>query len=175
MTTTETGKDSIDFRRFNQVFFEECAEHLTEMEQILISFGDRQPDREQLNAIFRAAHSIKGGAGIFGFDDMTIVTHAMELLLDRLRQDEIRFSADMVDLLLEAGDVISMQLAGHREGSEVRKEASDEVSRKLQQLIDAGSPGDGPGAQAPARPGQPAAPEDGPRTCSRSAATRCTD
>ena len=158
MTTgNQTGKDAIDLKRFNQVFFEECAEHLTEMEQILISLGDRQPDQEQLNAIFRAAHSIMGGAGIFGFDDMTIVTHVMESLLDRLRKDEIRFTCDMIDLFLEAGDVISMQLAGHREGSEVRKEAIDEVSRKLQRLIDAGSPGAGPGERAPDRAGAPAA------------------
>jgi len=142
MTTTQAGKDEIDLKRFNQVFFEECAEHLAEMEQILISLDDRQPDHEQLNAIFRAAHSIKGGAGIFGFDDMTVVTHVMESLLDRLRKNEMAFSTAMIDLFLEAGDVISMQVAGHREGTEVRQEAIDAVRGKLEQLIDAGSPGD---------------------------------
>jgi two-component system, chemotaxis family, sensor kinase CheA len=157
MTTTRAGKDAIDLKRFNQVFFEECAEHLAEMEQILISLSDRQPDHEQLNAIFRAAHSIKGGAGIFGFDDMTIVTHVMESLLDRLRKDEMPFSTAMIDLFLEAGDVISMQLAGHREGTEVRKEAIDEVSRKLQQLIDAGAAHGEPCEQAPDRHTSPAA------------------
>jgi len=142
MTTTQGGKDAIDLKRFNQVFFEECAEHLAEVEQILISLGDRQPDHEELNAIFRAAHSIKGGAGIFGFDDMTVVTHVMESLLDRLRKNEMPFSAAMIDLFLEAGDVISMQLAGHREGTEVRQSAIDEVRGKLEQMVGAGSPGD---------------------------------
>ena len=99
MTTTQAGKEAIDLRRFNQVFFEECAEHLAEMEQILISLSDGQPDHEQLNAIFRAAHSIKGGAGIFGFDDMTIVTHVMESLLDRLRNNEITLRAVKNNLL----------------------------------------------------------------------------
>jgi two-component system chemotaxis sensor kinase CheA len=164
MTITETGKDAIDFKRFNREFFEECAEHLAEMEQILLSLGDRRPDQEQLNAIFRAAHSIKGGAGIFGFDDMTIVTRLMESLLDRLRKDEIRFATGMIDLFLEAGDVISRQLAGHHEGAEVRKEAIDEVGRKLQQLIDAGSAEAGPGDQAPARLG-PSADPDGVVAC----------
>ena len=154
MTTTQGGKDAIDLKRFNQVFFEECAEHLAEMEQILISLADRQPDHEELNAIFRAAHSIKGGAGIFGFDDMTIVTHVMESLLDRLRKNEMPFSTAMIDLFLEAGDVISMQLAGHREGTEVRQEAIDEVRGKLEQLIDAGPPED------QARCGQTLAPSD---------------
>ena len=159
MTTNQTEKETIDLKRFNQVFFEECAEHLAEMEQILISLSDGQPDNEQLNAIFRAAHSIKGGAGIFGFDDMTIVTHVMESLLDRLRKNEIPFSSAMIDLFLEAGDVISMQLAGHREGAEVGQAAIDEVSRKLQQLIDAGAPRNPSCGEAPAIPPSPAAPE----------------
>jgi len=139
MTSPITTNDAIDLRRFNQVFFEECAEHLADMEQILISLCDREPDQEQLNAIFRAAHSIKGGAGIFGFEDMTLVTHVMESLLDRLRNRETPFVPAMIDLFLEAGDVISMQLAGHREGGEVRPEAVDRVRLKLQQMIDAGA------------------------------------
>ena len=149
MKNAETGPDAIDLKRFNQVFFEECAEHLAEMEQILISLSDQGPDQEQLNAIFRAAHSIKGGAGIFGFDDMTIVTHVMESLLDRIRKNEISFSSAMIDLFLEAGDVISMQLAGHRDGSAVQTDAIDEVRRKLQRLIDAGAPTDEPRKQTP--------------------------
>ncbi len=133
--TTPTGEpDGIDLKRFNQVFFEECAENLAEMEHILIELGEREPDHEQLNAIFRAAHSIKGGAGIFGFDDMTVVTHVMESLLDLLRNREIPFAPGMIDLFLEAGDAISMQLAGHKEGKPVRQEAIDQVVGKLQQL-----------------------------------------
>ncbi len=120
--------------QFNQVFFEECGEHLAEMEQILISLSDCDPDDEQLNAIFRAAHSIKGGAGMFGFLDMTIVTHVLESLLDKLRTHEIPFSSSMVDLFLEAGDVIAMQLSGHRDGTEVSQEAIDLIRTKLQRL-----------------------------------------
>jgi two-component system, chemotaxis family, sensor kinase CheA len=136
--TAQTAGNDATLSRFNQVFFEECAEHLCEMEQILISLGDAEPDNEQLNAIFRAAHSIKGGAGIFGFEDMTVVTHVMESLLDRIRNREIPFAAAMIDLFLEAGDVISMQLAGHREGKEVSQEAVELVTAKLQQVIQAG-------------------------------------
>ncbi len=138
MTQSEQN-NNIDLNQFNQVFFEECAEHLAEMEQILVSLPDEGPDEEQLNAIFRAAHSIKGGAGIFGFKDMTVVTHVLESLLDRMRNHEIHFSTAMVDLFLEAGDVISMQLAGHRDGAFVRQEAIEQISAKLQQVIDAGS------------------------------------
>lgn len=135
---TQNGADinKIDLERFNQVFFEECGEHLVEMERILVSLGDSEPDDEQLNAIFRAAHSIKGGAGIFGFQDMTVVTHVLESLLDKLRTHEIPFSTAMIDLFLEAGDVISMQLAGHRDGAEVNQEAVDRIRTKLQQVVD---------------------------------------
>ena len=156
-----TGIESIDLKRFNQVFFEECAEHLAEMEQILLTLSGRLPDQEQLNAIFRAAHSIKGGAGIFGFDDMTIVTHVMESLLDRLRKNEIPFSAAMIDLFLEAGDIIYMQLAGHSQGAEVREDAVDQVRRKLQQLIDVDAPQHEPGERAPAAHPSPAPQEAG--------------
>ena len=126
----------IDMGRFSQVFFEECGEHLAEMEQILMSLADGEPDDEQLNAIFRAAHSIKGGAGMFGFQDMTIVTHVLESLLDKLRTHEMPFSTTMIDLFLEAGDVISMQLAGHRDGSEVSQEAVDLIRTKLENVIE---------------------------------------
>lgn len=126
----------IDVGRFNRVFFEECGEHLGEMEQILISLGDADPSDEELNAIFRAAHSIKGGAGMCGLNDMTVVTHVLESLLDKLRTHEIRFSNSMIDLFLEAGDVIAMQLSGHRDGSMVDQGAVDRIRDKLQLLID---------------------------------------
>lgn len=127
---------NIDMAKFNQVFFEECGEHLAEMEQILMSLADVEPDDEQLNAIFRAAHSIKGGAGMFGFHDMTIVTHVLETLLDKLRTHEMPFSSAMIDLFLEAGDVIAMQLSGYRDGAEVRQEAVDLIRAKLEHMIE---------------------------------------
>jgi len=138
MNQHDSNKLDIEMSRFNVVFFEECGEHLAEMEQILISLADGKPDEEQLNAIFRAAHSIKGGAGMFGFQDMTLVTHVLESLLDKMRNNEITFSPSMIDLFLEAGDVINMQLSGHRDGSEVNQEAVDLIRSKLQQVIEGG-------------------------------------
>ena len=160
MTTPAGEPAGIDLKRFNQVFFEECAENLAEMEHILIELGEREPDHEQLNAIFRAAHSIKGGAGIFGFEDMTVVTHVMESLLDLLRNREIPFAPGMIDLFLEAGDAISMQLAGHREGKPVRQEAIDQVVGKLKQLNKKGG-GTSSGKEADPAPYQTAPGEAG--------------
>ena len=139
MNHPDQNKPAIELAQFSQVFFEECVEHLAEMEHILVALADSNPNDEQLNAIFRAAHSIKGGAGMFGFHDMTIVTHVLESLLDKLRTHEMSFSSSMIDLFLEAGDVIAMQLAGHRNGSEVNQDAVDRIRGKLQEVIEGGT------------------------------------
>ena len=122
---------NIDVSRFNQLFFDECTEHLDEMERIFLEINPSDPDREELNALFRAAHSIKGGAGIFGFPDMVSVTHTIETLLDRVRHDEIALTSEMLNLFLQAGDVITMQLAGHRDGTMVDEQAIQSVCGEL--------------------------------------------
>ncbi|MPT29719.1 MAG: chemotaxis protein CheA, partial [Achromobacter sp.] len=78
----------LDLSQFYETFFDEADELLAQMEQLLLELDVGAPDIEQLNAIFRAAHSIKGGAATFGFADVTELTHRMESLLDRLRRHE---------------------------------------------------------------------------------------
>jgi len=108
---------TIDMSQFFQVFFEEAGEHLAAMENLLLALDVHAPSDEDLNAIFRAAHSIKGGSGTFGFDDIAGVTHELETLLDRLRKHELKLTPAMVDALLEARDVIRAQLEVHRGGA----------------------------------------------------------
>jgi two-component system chemotaxis sensor kinase CheA len=122
---------TIDMTQFYQVFFDEASEHLASMEGLLLALDLERPGKEELNAIFRAAHSIKGGAGTFGFTDMTEVTHVAETLLDRVRKGELAPSAEMVDALLKAGDVIKAQLAAHRSGGESDPMAATEVCARL--------------------------------------------
>ena len=105
---------SNDLEQFYEIFFEESSELLADMEACLLRLDVNSPDLEDLNAIFRAAHSIKGGAGTFGFTDMTETTHMLETLLDKLRKGELEVRSEMVDAFLKAGDVIKHQLAGHR-------------------------------------------------------------
>jgi two-component system chemotaxis sensor kinase CheA len=105
---------AIDMSQFHQVFFEETGEHLSTLENLLLALNIDAPDPEQLNAIFRAAHSIKGSAGTFGFTDLADVTHILENLLDRIRKGEIRLREDMIDAFLDAGDVLKGMLAAHR-------------------------------------------------------------
>src|SRR5881396_1867618 len=99
----------IDLSQFYQVFFEEAGENLDRMEQQLLELDIEAADDEELNAIFRCAHSIKGGAATFGFGDVAELTHQMETLLDKLRRRELTPTAPMVDVLLQSGDALRAQ------------------------------------------------------------------
>ena len=129
-----------DLSRFHQVFFDETKEHLAEMERLLLALDVADPDAEDLDAIFRAAHSIKGGSGTFGFNDMAEVTHVLETLLDRVRKREQALSVALVDTLLQAGDVLREQLACHQDGRIGDEQAAASALQSLRALIDA--PGD---------------------------------
>ena len=96
----------IDLSQFYAVFFEEAGENLARMEQLLLAIDVSAADDEELNAIFRCAHSIKGGAATFGFADVAELTHQMETLLDKLRRHELQPTAAMVDVLLQSGDAL---------------------------------------------------------------------
>ena len=103
----------IDLTQFYQVFFEEAGENLEQMEKLLLALDIAAADDEAFNAIFRCAHSIKGGAATFGFDDVAELTHQMETLLDKLRRRELAASSAMVDAPLQSGDALRTQLALH--------------------------------------------------------------
>ena len=104
----------IDLSQFYQVFFEEAGENLDRMEKLLLDLNVEAADDEEMNGIFRCAHSIKGGAATFGFKDVAELTHQMETLLDKLRRHELSPTAAMVDVLLQSGDALRAQLARHQ-------------------------------------------------------------
>ena len=114
MNTDQSGGAGIDLSQFYQVFFEEAGENLERMEQQLLAIDIEAADDEELNSIFRCAHSVKGGAATFGFADVAELTHQMETLLDRLRRHELAPTAPMVDVLLQSGDALRSQLARHQ-------------------------------------------------------------
>lgn len=145
---------TIDMSQFFQVFFDETEELLAEMEKLLLAVDVSAPDEEDLNAIFRAAHSIKGGAATFGITDLTEVTHVLETLLDRIRKGEMALMAEHVDAFLSAKDVLKMQLDGHRLHTPVDLEAVADVRILLESL----SQDDTPAPQA--APAVAAAPGD---------------
>ena len=94
----------IDLSQFRQTFLQESAEHVATMESGLLALRSAPQDAETLNAIFRSAHSIKGGAGSFGLDALVRLTHALESLLDRMRAAEIDVAEPLIALLLESVD-----------------------------------------------------------------------
>ncbi|MDZ4100232.1 MAG: chemotaxis protein CheW [Hydrogenophaga sp.] len=114
MNEGQSLANDIDLSQFYQIFFEEAGENLDQMEQMLLALDVDKADDEELNAIFRCAHSIKGGAATFGFADVAELTHQMESLLDKLRRHELNPTAAMVDVLLESSDALRLQLAHHQ-------------------------------------------------------------
>ena len=127
---------TIDISQFYQVFFDEAEELLAEMERLLLGVDVAMPDPEDLNAIFRTAHSVKGGASTFGLTDMSEVTHVLESLLDRIRKGEMALTSNHVDAFLAAKDSLKMQLDGHRHGASVDQEAVANVRMVLHDLAE---------------------------------------
>jgi two-component system chemotaxis sensor kinase CheA len=140
----------IDLSQFFQVFFEEAGENLETMEQMLLNLDITSADDEELNAIFRCAHSVKGGAATFGFTDVAELTHQMETLLDKLRRHELTPTAAMVDVLLASGDALKAQLARHQGNG-----AGPIDTREL--LVSIRAMSDGQAAPVPAKAGAAAA------------------
>ena len=128
-----SGAD-FDLSQFYQIFFEEASENLDQMEQMLLSLDLSAANDEELNGIFRCAHSIKGGAATFGFSDVTELTHRMESLLDRLRRHEITPIPEMVDVLLESADASRSLLARHQAGGEGEPVSTSELVVRIEAL-----------------------------------------
>ncbi|QSA98691.1 chemotaxis protein CheW [Methylococcus sp. EFPC2] len=125
---------SIELSEFYQTFFDEASEHLDTMESLLLELDVEAPDLDHLNAIFRSAHSIKGGSGMFGFNDMTEVTHILETLLDRLRKGELQLREEMVEAFLHATDVLKGMVAARQGAAPVEEDVIKGISEKLHLL-----------------------------------------
>jgi len=146
------GKDlGIDLSQFTGVFFEEANEHLENMESLLLAISDDSPSDEDLNAIFRAAHSIKGGAAMFGMSDVAELTHELESLLDALRKHEFRISGEMIEAFLQGRDITGRQLGRHRSGAGALPidEESEALKARLRHLKSTGGGSSAQGTRAP--------------------------
>ncbi len=125
---------SMDISDFYQTFFDEADELLADMEQHLLDLVPEAPDSEQLNAIFRAAHSIKGGAGTFGFTILQETTHLMENLLDEARRGEMQLNTDFINLFLETKDIMQEQLDAYKSSQEPDAASFEYICQALRQL-----------------------------------------
>ncbi|WP_208950665.1 chemotaxis protein CheA [Rahnella sp. ChDrAdgB13] len=124
----------MDITDFYQTFFDEADELLADMEQHLLLLDPQAPDIEQLNAIFRAAHSIKGGAATFGFTVLQETTHLLENLLDGARRAEMSLSTDIINLFLETKDIMQEQLDAYKSSRDPDADSFEYICAALRQL-----------------------------------------
>lgn len=126
---------ALDMEQLRKMFYEECRENLEVLEDVLLNLELTQIDEESINTIFRAAHSIKGGAATFNLLDISEFTHSVEAYLDLVRNGERQLNPDSVDLLLKSCDCIQSMLECHESGSEANHELLSSVSKEVQDLL----------------------------------------
>jgi len=124
----------MDISDFYQTFFDEADELLADMEKHLLDLDCLAPDQDRLNAIFRAAHSIKGGAGTFGFTVLQETTHILENLLDAARCGELTLTAEIINLFLESKDIMQEQLDAYKASQPPDEEAFRYICAALRQI-----------------------------------------
>ncbi len=147
---------SIDMEQFKATFIEESLEGLDIMESVLLEMQPGEADAEEVDNIFRAAHSIKGGSATFGFSDISNFTHVVETLLDQIRAGEREVTQEAINLFLSSVDCIRDMLAGAQEGFDINFEQVAEVKAGLDRML-----GSAPEAAVPAEAG-PETQEDTP-------------
>ncbi|HDZ74722.1 MAG TPA: chemotaxis protein CheA [Aurantimonas coralicida] len=134
-----------------QTFFEECAEQLAELEAGLLAIENGEADSDTVNAVFRAVHSIKGGAGAFSLDDLVRFSHIFETTLDELRSDRLEASDVVIKVMLRAADALADLVTVARDGGTVDASRNEGLAAELKELV-AAAKGESPAdvaAEAP--------------------------
>ena len=122
---------SNDFAQFQEAFFEEAGEHLAVVEEGLLALEQHPQDLDLLNKVFRSAHSIKGTAGMFGFNAVAQFTHKMETLLDLLRNGQKALSPPIADLLLKSTDCLKTLIEAAKTGGAIDEETVQRLTTEL--------------------------------------------
>ena len=126
---------ALDLSRFAHAFLEEALEHVAAMESLLIAINPNAPEEESLHGIFRAVHSIKGGAGAFGHAPLADFTHEFESILDRVRKGRIALTRSMVGIFLKAGDVMRAHVVALGHGGTPDLQAMDSMKAALGAVV----------------------------------------
>lgn len=136
----------MDMNEIKEIFFQECEEQLAELESGLLKLNDGDRDPETVNAVFRAVHSIKGGAGAFGLDDLVSFAHVFETTLDCVRSNKLEPTQDVLKVMLKSADVLADLTNAARDGGSVDEARSRALIRELDALAN----GEAAAAEAPA-------------------------
>ncbi len=123
------------FESIKATFFQECDELLTDAEQGLLAMESGDADSETINAVFRAVHSVKGGAGAFGLEDLIRFAHVFETVMDELRSNKMELTDDVAKTLLRAFDVLADHVAAARDGGSVDEGRSAGILSEMRALI----------------------------------------
>ncbi len=126
---------SVDLEQFHQVFFEESFEGLDIMESGLMELDLGAADSEEINTIFRAAHSIKGGSGTFGFTEIASFTHIMETLLDEMRDGRRQVTREAIDSLLLSVDVLRMMMNSVQDQTDLDQDRVNQQMAELEAIL----------------------------------------
>jgi two-component system chemotaxis sensor kinase CheA len=137
----------MDMNEIKEIFFQECEEQLAELESGLLKLNDGDRDPETVNAVFRAVHSIKGGAGAFGLDDLVSFAHVFETTLDCVRSNKLEPTQDVLKVMLKSADVLADLTNAARDGGSVDESRSRTLIRELEALAHGEAPA---AAEAPA-------------------------
>ncbi|MBW3097394.1 chemotaxis protein CheA [Pseudohoeflea coraliihabitans] len=124
----------MDMNEIKEIFFQECEEQLAELESGLLALNDGETDPETVNAVFRAVHSIKGGAGAFGLDDLVSFAHVFETTLDGVRSSQLEATPEVLKVMLRSADVLADLTAAAREGGSVDADRTSALSLELEAL-----------------------------------------
>ncbi|MCX8996081.1 chemotaxis protein CheA [Rhizobiaceae bacterium BDR2-2] len=124
----------MDMNEIKEIFFQECEEQLAELESGLLKLNDGDRDPETVNAVFRAVHSIKGGAGAFGLDDLVSFAHVFETTLDGVRSNKLEPTQDVLKVMLRSADVLSDLTNAARDGGHVDESRTRGLVKELEAL-----------------------------------------
>ncbi len=147
----------MDMNEIKEIFFQECEEQLAELESGLLKMNDGDRDPETVNAVFRAVHSIKGGAGAFGLDDLVAFAHVFETTLDCVRSNKLEPTQDVLKVMLKAADVLADLTNAARDGGSVDQARSRGLVKELEALANGDLPAPTAAAAVEAAP-KPAMP-----------------
>jgi len=151
---------TLDLTQFHEIFFEESFEALDAMEAALLKLSAGEVDAELINTIFRVAHSIKGGAATFAFNEVAGFTHVLETLLDQLRAGKRQVRPEIVDVLLRSGDAMRAMLVATQRKEVIDSTGVAKLRAELDRIMSESGSAAAPAAAASAPPGKPAASGD---------------
>jgi two-component system chemotaxis sensor kinase CheA len=151
----------MDMNEIKEIFFQECEEQLAELESGLLKMNDGETDSETVNAVFRAVHSIKGGAGAFGLDDLVAFAHVFETTLDCVRSNKLDPGPEVMKVMLKSADVLADLTNAARDGGKIEASRTTGLVKDLEALAH-GEPLSG-GSASPEPAAKAAAPATAPK------------